>query len=60
MKLFHIEVKDLSLKIDPSGGTSIVLSHGSFVSPTAVALAFIIAVGVVVIVWIIVKAIFMM
>ncbi len=60
MKLFRIEVKDLSLKIDPYGGTSIELSHGSVVSPTTVALAFIIAVGVVVIVWIIVKVILMM
>lgn len=58
--MFRIDVKDLSLKIDPSGGTSIVLSHGSVVSPTTVALALIIAFGAVIIVWIIVKVILMM
>lgn len=53
MTLFRIEVKDLSLKIDPYGGTSIVLSHGSVVSPIIVALALIVA-------WAVVKVILMM
>lgn len=57
MKQARIEVKDLSLQIDPYGGISIGLGAGSIISPTIVALVLAVMAGIVVVTWLLLQMI---